>query len=68
MFGRDKSKKYWRILKIDRTEPRELIIVEDPLLYTEKQCMSLLIQLQEGNKSTGGLQLVAKCYGIIGNR
>jgi len=66
MIGRDKSRTFWRILKIDRLEPSELSIVEDPTIYSEFECCDLLRRIHEGNKSTGGLKFVTTCYGIIG--
>ena len=66
MVGRDKKKQYWQVLKIDRTEVAELNLVEDATIYTEAECRQLLNRIAEGNRSTGGLQLVTKAYGIVG--
>ncbi|KAA8523369.1 hypothetical protein F0562_009792 [Nyssa sinensis] len=66
MVGRDKSRTYWRVLKIDRSEPSELNIREDSTTYTENECSDLLKRIHEGNKSTGGLTFVTTCYGIVG--
>ncbi|KAI5405803.1 variant 6, suppressor of actin mutation, partial [Lathyrus oleraceus] len=65
MIGRDKNRTFWRVLKIDRLEPSELNIVEDPILYTETECCDILRCIHEGNKSTGGLKFLTNCYGII---
>ncbi|KAK9275983.1 hypothetical protein L1049_023259 [Liquidambar formosana] len=66
MIGRNKSRTYWRVLKIDRLEPFELNVREDSTTYTEGQCSDLLRRIHEGNKSTGGLKFVTTCYGIVG--
>lgn len=66
MIGRDKSRTYWRVLKIDRLDPSELNVREDPTTYTESECSDLLRRIHEGNKSTGGLKFVTTCYGIVG--
>lgn len=66
MIGRDKSRTYWRVLKIDRLEPFELNIREDAATYTERECSELLRRIHEGNRSTGGLKFVTTCYGIVG--
>ncbi|KAL8150797.1 hypothetical protein V2J09_020605 [Rumex salicifolius] len=66
MVGRDKSRTFWRVLIIDRSEPHELNIREDSTTYTEIQCSDLLRRIHEGNKSTGGLKFVTTCYGIVG--
>jgi hypothetical protein len=54
------------VLKIDRTESAELGIEEDPTSYTEDECQELLWRIHEGNRLTGGLKFVTKCYGIVG--
>lgn len=66
IIGRDKNSTRWRVLKIDRLECSELIIDEDPVTYTKDECSELLGRIHEGNRSTGGLMLVTKCYGIVG--
>ncbi|CAI9097357.1 OLC1v1033759C1 [Oldenlandia corymbosa var. corymbosa] len=66
MVGRDKSRRYWKILKIDRSEPFELNIREDVATYSEEECSVLLRTIHHGNKATGGLKFVTTCYGIVG--
>ncbi|KAG4932259.1 hypothetical protein JHK87_046261 [Glycine soja] len=66
MIGRDKSRTYWKVLKIDRLDPSELNLREDSTTYTESECSDLLRRIHEGNKSTGGLKFVTTCYGIVG--
>ncbi|KAL8149161.1 hypothetical protein AgCh_006245 [Apium graveolens] len=66
MVGRNKSRTYWRVLKIDRLEPLELNVCEDSTTYTERECSDLLRRIHEGNMSTGGLKLVTTCYGVVG--
>ncbi|XP_019229877.1 PREDICTED: phosphoinositide phosphatase SAC2-like isoform X2 [Nicotiana attenuata] len=66
MVGWDKTRTFWKVLKIDRLEPSELIIHEDPTSYSEIECLDLLKRIHEGNASTGGLKFVSRCYGIIG--
>ncbi|TKY72919.1 Phosphoinositide phosphatase SAC3 [Spatholobus suberectus] len=66
MIGRDKSRTYWRVLKVDRLDPSELNVLEDSTIYTESECSDLLRRIHEGNRSTGGLKFVTTCYGIVG--
>ncbi|XP_039119787.1 phosphoinositide phosphatase SAC2-like isoform X1 [Dioscorea cayenensis subsp. rotundata] len=66
MVGRDKSRTFWRVLKIDRLELSEPNIQEDPTTYSESECQELLKRIHEGNKSNGGLKFVTNCYGIVG--
>lgn len=66
MVGRDESKKVWRVLKIDRSEPSELVLYEDPTEYSWCQCCNLLQRIQDGNRHVGGRKFVSTCYGIVG--
>lgn len=66
-MGRDKRKQHWQVLKIDRSEAAELNMLEDPVIYTEAECNKLLKRVAEGNKSTGGLNLITKAFAILGN-
>ncbi|KMT04765.1 hypothetical protein BVRB_7g169440 [Beta vulgaris subsp. vulgaris] len=66
MVGRDKSKMYWRVLKIDRSAISNLDVFEDPTVYSYRECTALLKRIDEGNKHTGGLKVVSTCYGIVG--
>ncbi|KAI3426648.1 SAC domain-containing protein [Psidium guajava] len=66
MIGRDKSRNFWRVLKIDREDASELNVTEDSATYTEYECLELRKRIHEGNLKTGGLKFVTTCYGIIG--
>ncbi|KAG1342583.1 Phosphoinositide phosphatase SAC3 [Cocos nucifera] len=50
MIGRDKSRRLWRVLTIDRLEPYELNIREDPTVYSEIECIDLLQRIHDGNR------------------
>ncbi|PKA61449.1 Phosphoinositide phosphatase SAC4 [Apostasia shenzhenica] len=66
VIGWDKSRTAYKVLTIDRLEPSELNIREDPTIYTENECQDLLRRIHDGNMSSGGLRFVTKCYGIVG--
>lgn len=66
LIGSDKYKRFFRVLKIDRMEPSDLHISEDPVVYSSLEVKNLLQRIAEGNKATGGLTFVAKVYGIAG--
>lgn len=66
LIGSDRNKKFFRVLKIDRMEPSDLNISEDPVVYPPQEVKSLLQRIAEGNRATGGLNFVAKVYGIVG--
>ncbi|ORX37871.1 SacI homology domain-domain-containing protein [Kockovaella imperatae] len=55
-----------RILKIDRTDPTSLNVVEDTTTYDAKELDQLLRMVQDGNKSQGGLEKVLEFHGIVG--
>ncbi|KAL8482512.1 hypothetical protein ACS0TY_027995 [Phlomoides rotata] len=66
LIGSDRNKKFFRVLKIDRMEPSDLNISEDPVVYPPQEVKSLLQRIAEGNRATGGLNFVVKVYGIAG--
>lgn len=66
LIGRDKKQTFWRILKIDRTNPNELNLFEDPTRYTHEEIVQLKKWLSRGNQEYGGLRTETTCYGIIG--
>ncbi|KAI0495686.1 hypothetical protein KFK09_021989 [Dendrobium nobile] len=66
MIGWDKSRTIWRVLSLDRQEPSELNMQEDPTIYKKNECEDLLKRIDDGNRSSGGLRFVTQCYGIIG--
>ncbi|CAL1363520.1 unnamed protein product [Linum trigynum] len=66
LIGSDRNKRFFRVLKVDRSEPSDLNISEDPVVYSPQEMKSLLQRIAEGNRSTGGLTFVAKVYGIAG--
>ncbi|KAL2893539.1 Phosphoinositide phosphatase SAC1 [Bienertia sinuspersici] len=66
LIGSDRNKKFFRVLKIDRCERSELNISEDPVVYSSQEVKNLLQRIAEGNRATGGLNFVAKVYGIAG--
>ncbi|KAF9601445.1 hypothetical protein IFM89_020212 [Coptis chinensis] len=64
LIGSDRNKRFFRVLKIDRSEASDLNISEDPVVYSQQEVKNLLQRISEGNRSTGGLAFVAKVYGI----
>ncbi|KAG6475223.1 hypothetical protein ZIOFF_064441 [Zingiber officinale] len=66
LVGSNNNKTQWRVLIIDRLEPSELNIHEDPTTYSTIECNDLLNRVHEGNTTTGGLKFVTKCYGLAG--
>ena len=55
-----------RIIKIDRTAPDELVVIEDEAVYTGREMTAMLKMLEDGNKASGGLGRPKVFFGIIG--
>ncbi|KAI8086042.1 polyphosphoinositide phosphatase [Halteromyces radiatus] len=67
IVGTDQSKQRYRVLQIHRTNPKDLVVIEDDVVYTEQEKTKLLNMIEDGNLSVGGLHLVPmRIYGIIG--
>ncbi|XP_023550064.1 phosphoinositide phosphatase SAC1 [Cucurbita pepo subsp. pepo] len=66
LIGSDRYKRFFRVLKIDRSEPSELNISEDPVVYSLQEIRNLRQRIAEGNRATGGLNPVTKAFGIAG--
>ncbi|KAJ0805242.1 putative histone acetyltransferase [Helianthus annuus] len=66
LIGSDRNKRFFRVLKIDRMEPSDLNISQDPVVYPPQEVKSLLHRIAEGNRATGGCIFVNKVYGIAG--
>ena len=70
VMGFDCSQSYYRLLKIDRTEPKSLLIDDDNRKYTEKEMDEILKMIDGGNTNsvnkTSGLQKTVSSFGIVG--
>ena len=58
LLGRTKDRQQWRVLKFarDANDARELDVVEDPLIYSEREVAALLSSVHDGNLQHGGLK------------
>ena len=66
-MGTNAAKERYRVLQIHRTNPTELTVIEDDVLYTEGEKARLLKMIEDGNLSVGGLHLTPmRIYGIVG--
>ncbi|KAI9032884.1 SacI homology domain-containing protein [Phycomyces nitens] len=67
LIGTNQSKQRYRVLQIHRTNPKELVVIEDDVVYTQHEKSKLLKMIEDGNMSVGGLHLVPmRIYGIVG--
>ncbi|KAJ0087014.1 hypothetical protein Patl1_07169 [Pistacia atlantica] len=65
LIGSDRNERFFRVLKIDRSEPSDLNISEHQVVYSPQEIKNLLQRIDEGNCATGGLNPVAKVFGCI---
>lgn len=67
LVGGDAVARKFRVLKIDRTvDIGELSFSEDGIVYTNAEMNRLLNTVDDGNKSSGGLKLRCRTWGLLG--
>lgn len=67
MVGINLAETRFRILKIDRTsESGELSITEDDMVYNKREMVQLLDAIDDGNKSSGGLNQKCSAWALLG--
>uniref|UniRef100_A0A3Q2NN34 FIG4 phosphoinositide 5-phosphatase n=1 Tax=Fundulus heteroclitus TaxID=8078 RepID=A0A3Q2NN34_FUNHE len=72
LVGSNHAETKHRVLKIDRTEPKDLVIIDDKHVYNQHEVRELLGRLDLGNrtkmgqKGSSGLSRAVLAYGIVG--
>lgn len=72
LVGSNNTQTKFRVLKIDRTEPKQLVIHNDNVEYTSKEIRDMLTMIEHGNKSkpsqkgNSGLIRTVSAFGILG--
>ncbi|XP_076844224.1 polyphosphoinositide phosphatase isoform X2 [Brachyhypopomus gauderio] len=72
LVGCNNAQTKHRVLKIDRTEPRDLVIIDDKHVYSQQEVRELLGRLELGNrvkmgqKGPSGLSRALTAFGIVG--
>ncbi|XP_012222338.1 polyphosphoinositide phosphatase isoform X2 [Linepithema humile] len=73
LMGSNNTLTRFRVLKIDRMEPRELIVVDDKREYTQDEIKDLVNMIDMGNRTRagqrnniGGVARVVSAFGIVG--
>lgn len=63
----------FRVLKIDRMEPRELIVIDDKREYTQDEIQDLVNMIEMGNRTRtgqrnniGSVARAISAFGIVG--
>ncbi|EFN85512.1 SAC domain-containing protein 3 [Harpegnathos saltator] len=74
LMGSNNTLTRFRVLKIDRMEPRELVVVDDKREYTQDEIKDLVNMIDMGNRTRagqrnniGGVARVVSAFGIVGN-
>lgn len=72
LVGSNQAQTKHRVLKIDRTEPKDLVIIDDKHVYNQQEVRELLSRLDGGNrtkigqKGSSGLSRAVSACGIVG--
>ncbi|KAM7395368.1 hypothetical protein PAMA_006909 [Pampus argenteus] len=72
LVGSNQAQTKHRVLKIDRTEPKDLVIIDDKHVYNQQDVRELLGRLDLGNrtkigqKGSSGLSRAVSAFGIVG--
>lgn len=74
-MGSNNTLTRFRVLKIDRMEPRELILLDDKREYTHDEIQQLVNLIDMGNRmrsgqrnNVGGVARVISAFGIVGEK
>lgn len=72
-MGSNNTLTRFRVLKIDRMEPRELVVVDDKREYTQDEIKDLVNMIDMGNRTRAGqrnnmsgVARVVSAFGIVG--
>lgn len=72
LVGSNHAETKFRVLKIDRTEPKDLVVIDDRHVYTQQEVRELLGRLDLGNrtklsqKGSSGLFRAVSAFGVVG--
>ncbi|XP_060821721.1 polyphosphoinositide phosphatase isoform X1 [Bombus pascuorum] len=74
LMGSNNTLTRFRVLKIDRMEPKELVVVDDKREYTQDEIKDLVNMIDMGNRTRtgqrsniGGVAKIVSAFGIVGN-
>ncbi|XP_034950859.1 polyphosphoinositide phosphatase isoform X2 [Chelonus insularis] len=73
LMGSNNNLTRFRVLKIDRMEPKDLIVVDDKMEYTHEEIADLVNMIDMGNRTkmnqknkSGGVAKIVSAFGIVG--
>uniref|UniRef100_A0A8D8PM46 Polyphosphoinositide phosphatase n=1 Tax=Cacopsylla melanoneura TaxID=428564 RepID=A0A8D8PM46_9HEMI len=70
IVGSNNAHTKFRVLKIDRTEPTDLVLVDDKVVYTVEEIKQMTNPMDgnrpRGDASQGGIKKLVSAFGIVG--
>lgn len=70
LIGSNNSVTKFRVLKIDRTDPRDLVIIDDKVEYTQSEIHQLIDRIETLNKNqlknNSAVAKTVSAFGIVG--
>ncbi|CAH0560773.1 unnamed protein product [Brassicogethes aeneus] len=69
LVGSNNTQTRFRVIKIDRMEPKDLILYDDKVEYTAEEIKDLVNMIDSGNRNksmNSGLSKVISAFGIVG--
>lgn len=72
LMGSNNTQTRFRVLKIDRTDPCDLLVVDDKVEYSQDEIKDLVTMIDVGNRRTGqkssgnGVSRIVSAFGIVG--
>lgn len=66
MVGSNNTETRFRVLKIDRTDPRELNFEDDKLEYSPDEIKQLIYTIESANRLTYSSTKIISAFGIVG--
>lgn len=68
LVGSNNTQTRFRVLKIDRTEPKDLEIYDDKVEYSAEEIRDLVTMIESGNRKAGasGISRFISAFGIVG--
>lgn len=72
-MGSNNTLSRFRVLKIDRMEPKDLLVVDDKVEYNQNEIAELVNMIDDGNRNRAqrnkfsGVTKIVSAFGIVGN-
>ena len=70
LVGSNNTQTKFRVLKIDRTEPKTLVLIDDHVEYSHQEIRDLLSMIDMGNRprprNNLGFSKTVSAFGIVG--